>query len=177
MQEDIHDQLDAVPLPEAGVSTGTIVAGVAILLLMIAVLVWHRRRRRFRRVAPESPEQRARRRMGAIDTRDYRAFHGQLAGILVEYFEERVALRSTRLTSAEIIEEFRSNGVMSAQWQTRLEELFQECDRAKFSAAGCEWDAAEALGRARRVVDELAAQAAAAPVLANPWKGWRNAAV
>jgi len=178
MQEDIHDQLDPVPLPEAGVSTGMMAAGVLLLLTVIVLVVWRLRRRTLRRQRPaETAEHRARRRMAAIGTADCRAFHAQLSSILVEYFEERIALRSTRLTSAEIVREFRGNGVMSAAWQNLLEELFQECDRAKFSASECEWDAADALAKARRILDELAAQAAAAPVLANPWKGWTNARV
>jgi len=107
--------------------------------------------------------------LGASPDPDARRFHNELAAILVQYVEARLALRSTRLTSHEIVREFRRNGVMSVEWQATLEEFFAECDRAKFAAA--------AVARCRGIIDGLAAQAAASPTLANPWEGWNNAAV
>src|SRR5205823_8389687 len=97
---------------------------------------------------------------------DVRSFHNELAAILIKYVEARLALRSTCLTSGEIVREFRRNGVMSGEWQAMLEEFFAECDRAKFAAGAREWDdanAVSAISQCRRIIDGLAAQAAAAP--------------
>jgi hypothetical protein len=127
----------------------------------------------------ESLEDCARRRLAELaagGAPDARAFHGELADVLVRYVEARLALRSTRLTSGEIVREFERNGIMSDEWLCALRELFAECDCAKFGP-GVEWDAASAIARCRALVDALAVQVAASPRLANPWEGWKNAAV
>jgi hypothetical protein len=172
MQEDIRDHLDAMTLPSSGHWLGFI-AGV-ILLVTVAVAIWWMRRRILHM---GTPEEHARRCLESIQTSDCRLFHAQLASVLVEYFETRLGLRSSRLTSAEILREFRRNGVMSTEWQAALEQLFAECDRAKFSGAKTVWDAAALLERAQLLLDELAAQVATMPVLATPWKGWTDAAI
>jgi hypothetical protein len=175
MQEDIRDHLDAMTLPASGVSSGLIAAGAVVLLLMIvAVAIWRVRRRKLHM---GTPEEHARRCLESIHTSDCRLFHAQLASVLVEYFESKLPLRSSRLTSAEILREFRRNGVMSAEWQAALEQLFAECDRAKFSGAKTVWDAAALLERAQHLLDELGAQVASMPALATPWKGWTDAAI
>lgn len=173
MQDDIRDQLDAMPLPRGSTPNWVWVA-VAVSTILLLLWLWKRRR-----AVPqmETIDARARRRLAAIHTEDYREFHAQLSVALVEYFEARIALRSTRLTSAEIVNEFRRNAVMNPAWQSELEALLAECDRAKFSPAPKDFDAAETKNSARHILDELAAQAASAPVMASPWKDWDNAAV
>jgi hypothetical protein len=172
MQEDIRDHLDAMTLPSSGLPLGFI--AVVILLVSVAVAMWCLRRRKLHM---GTPEEHARRCLESIHTSDSRLFHAQLASVLVEYFETRLGLRSSRLTSAEILREFRGNGVMSAEWQAALEQLFAACDRAKFSGAKTVLDAAALLERAQLLLDELAAQVATMPVLATPWKGWTDAAI
>jgi hypothetical protein len=174
-QDDIRDHLDAMTLPASGVSGLTIAAGVLVLLVIIvAVAIWFLRRRQPRM---GTPEEHARRCLASIHTSDYRLFHVQLASVLVEYFESRLPVRWSRLTSAEMVGEFRRNGLMSAEWQTTLAQLLAECDQAKFSGANSDWDRAATLQRAQRLLQELAAQIASAPVLATPSKGWNDAAI
>jgi len=179
--DDIHDELAAVSLPTYDFPWEAAAAGVVLLLALVAAIVWYRRRRRPKPI--ETLEAVARRRLAALAAMpmmDARSFHHELAAILIKYVEARLALRSTRLTSGEIVREFRRNAVMSGEWQEMLEEFFAECDRAKFAPVAREWDAADAasaLSRCRRIIDGLAAQAAAAPTLASPWEGWKNAAV
>jgi hypothetical protein len=174
MQDDIRDQLDAMPLPPGGTPIWVWVA-VSLATLLLILWLWKSRRRAVPQV--ETIDARARRRLAAIHTADYRDFHAQLSVALVEYFEARIALRSTRLTSAEIVGEFRRNGVMHHAWQAELAALLDDCDRAKFSPAPRDFDAAETKNRARYILGELAAQAASAPSMASPWKDWDNAAV
>ena len=176
--DDIHDQLDAVPLPVHDFPWEVTAAGAVLLLALIAMVVWYRRRHRPGRLV--TVEERARDRLailGATPLPDARSFHNELAAIVVQYVEARLALRSTRLTSGEILREFRRNGVMSGEWQAMLAEFFAECDRAKFAAEALQWDAATAVSRCRGIIDGLAAQVAASPTLASPWEGWNNAAV
>jgi LPXTG-motif cell wall-anchored protein len=175
MQEDIRDHLDAMTLPASGLSAGTIAIGAIVLLLVIVVVaLWFLRRRKLH---IGTPEEHARRCLAAIYTSDCRLFHAQLASVLVEYFEMKLGLRSSRLTSGEILTEFRRNGVMSAEWQAALEQLFAECDQAKFSGGAPVWDAANSIERAQRLLDDLAAQIATMPALSAPWKGWSDAAI
>jgi hypothetical protein len=175
MQEDIRDQLDAMALPSSGLSSGVIAACAVVFLLTIAVVaIWWVRRRKLHM---GTPEEHARRCLTSIHTSDCRLFHAQLASVMVEYFESKLGLRSSRLTSAEILSEFRRNGVMSAEWQASLAKLFAECDRAKFSGATAVWDSAETLEHTQRLLDELAGQVATMPTLATPWKGLTDAAV
>jgi hypothetical protein len=177
--DDIIDALEpaALPVHEFPWPAALIAAAVA-LLLMLAILVY---RRRTRHAPAASLEQCARRRLRELSASagmDARAFHAELAAILVEYAEARLGLRGTRLTSAEIVREFRRNGVMSAAWQTSLAGFLQDCDRAKFAPnPENEWDSQARVARCRALIDELAAAAAAAPNLASPWEGWSNAAL
>src|ERR1051326_8760763 len=94
-----------------------------VLLVTLALFLW---RRRARGSVIESLEQRTRRRLqelAEITPADARAFHVELSALLIEYAEQRIGLRSTRLTSPEILREFRRNGRMSAAWQeSRSEE-------------------------------------------------------
>ena len=176
--DDIVDALVPVALPvhEFPWVEVLIVAAVGAMALA-AVLVY---RRRTRRARVESLDERTRRRLREVAVAagsDARAFHAELAGILARYAEERLGLRATRLTSAEIVREFRRNGVMSAAWLERLADFLRECDRAKFALeADAEWDPWERAARCRALFEELAAAAAAAPVLASPWEGWSHAA-
>jgi hypothetical protein len=178
LADDIHDELAVVPMPAHEFPWEESLAGLVLLLLVLAVIVCYRRRRR--PIPIESAEDRARRRLAelaALTAPDPRTYHTELSGILVEYVETRLALRSTRLTSSEIVSEFRRNGVMGSPWQAMLCEFFSTCDRAKFAGGGAEPDLADALRQCHRIINELSIQAAAQPRLANPWEGWNNAAV
>jgi hypothetical protein len=176
--DDIHDELAVVPLPVHEFPWEESLAGLVLLLLVLAAIVWYRRRRR--PVPIESPEDRARRRLAelaALTAPDPCAFHAELSGILVDYVEARLALRSTRLTSDEIVSEFRRNGVMSGPWQAMLCDFLARCDRAKFAGKRGDPDLAGPLHQCRRIIDELSVQAAAQSRLANRWEGWNNAAL
>ena len=166
--DDILDTLEPATLPvhEFPLVPVLIVAAV-ILLLAVAVYIW---KRRHRRVIVESLEQTARRRLTQLGTTDPRALHTELAAILTEYAEHRLGLRGTRLTSAEILREFRRNGVMSEPWQESLAEFFRDCDRAKFAPTAEVCDPAARIAQCRILLDALAATAAAAPTLSSPWQ-------
>ena len=129
----------------------------------------------------ETIEQRARRRLAELAAHaspDPRAFHAELADILLRYMEAGLGLPSTRLTSPEIVRAFRRNGQMSGEWRERLEQLLAECDRAKFAPVfDADWDPAATAARGKLILDALAVQVAAAPRLASPWEGWSDAAI
>ena len=177
--DDIIDKLEPVSLPVHEFPWLEVsIAAAAALLIVLAVYIYRRRKRP---TPVESLEERVRRRLGdlaALPVPDPRGFHAELSGLLMRYAEERLGLRGTRLTSAEVMCEFRRNGVMGAAWQDALAGFLRECDRAKF-APGMDagWDPTERLARCRALFEELAATAAATPRLASPWEGWSNAAV
>ena len=177
--DDILDVLEPASLPVHEFPWLAVLIGAAILALAaIVIYAWRRRRRP---QAVESLEQRARRRLqqlAAFKAGDARAFHADLAAVLVQYAEERLGLRGTRLTSVEILREFQRNGVMPAAWQESLASFLRDCDRAKFAPdLELDWDPSERIARCRALFEELAANAAAAPKLASPWEGWSNATV
>jgi hypothetical protein len=177
--DDIIDALEPAMLPVHEFPWVVALIGAALVVLAALAVLIYRRRSRTR--IEESPEERARRRLREVRASpglDARAFHAELSAILVRYAEERLGLRGTRLTSAEILREFRRNSVMSAAWQGALGEFLRECDRAKFAPdLAAEWDPQERVAQCRALLEELAATAAAAPHLASPWEGWSNAAV
>ena len=178
-QDDIRDTLatEQLPVVEFPWVEVLVSLSVAVVIALIAVY-W---RRRFRPRPAESMEMRARRRLAALAGHaapDPRAFHAELADILVRYMEGSLGLPSTRLTSAEIVRAFHRNGRMSAEWQGRLDELLAECDRAKFAPAfDAEWDPAATARRGREILEALVVQVTAAPRLVSPWEGLRDAAV
>ena len=177
--DDMRDTLAAEQLPVVEFPWVEVVSSlvVAIVIALIVALLAE--------ASPakpvESNEAVARRRLDALAASaapDARAFHAELADILVRYVEASLGLPSTRLTSSEILRAFRRHGRMSAEWQCGLEELLAECDRAKFAPAfDAEWDPAASARRGREVLDALAVQVAAAPRLSSPWEGLRDAAV
>jgi hypothetical protein len=175
-RRDILDTLEPAYLPVQEFPwIAVLTVAAALALAAVAVYIW---RRRYRKPPRESLEQDARRRLQELATTDARVFHAELAAILTGYAEERLGLRGSRLTSAEIVREFRTNGVMSAAWQESLAAFLRQCDHAKFAPAReGEWDRSARLAECRALLDELAAAAAASPRLANPWERWTNAAV
>jgi hypothetical protein len=176
---DIIDSLEDVPLPTHDFPwLAALIVVAAIAIAALAVYLW---RRRHRAAAPVTLEDRARRRLSdlaAIPDPDPRAFHAELAAIVVGYAEERLGLRGSRLTTREIVREFRRNAKMSAAWQAGLESILRTCDRAKFAPhPDAAFDPAAPIAECRALIDELAATAAASPRLASPWEEWTNAAI
>jgi hypothetical protein len=176
--DDILDTLEPATLPAHEFPWMAAVIVAVVLLVTLALFLW---RRRARGSVIESLEQRTRRRLqelAEITPADARAFHVELSALLIEYAEQRIGLRSTRLTSPEILREFRRNGRMSAAWQESLAAFLAACDHAKFAPSPvAEWDAAATIAHCRALFNELAAEVASAPRLASPWEGWSNAAV
>jgi hypothetical protein len=169
--DDILDTLEPASLPthEFPWIPVLIVVSAAVLTALL-VYAW---RRRHRPLVSESLEHLARRRLNELSAADPRGFHTGLAAILTQYAEQRLGLRGTRLTSAEILREFRDNGVMSVAWQESLAVFLRECDRAKFApSVDIEWDPRARIAQCRALLDELAATAAASPHLANPFEQW-----
>jgi len=176
--DDIIDALEPAVLPVHEFPWVAALIAAALVALVAAILIYRCRRRE---QGVESLEEQARRSLRELEAAgglDARAFHAELSAILLRYCEKRLGLRGTRLTSAEILREFHRNGVMSAAWQAELGEFLRECDRAKFSPEPlAEWDPRERVARCRALFEGLAATAAAAPRLASPWEGWRDAAL
>jgi hypothetical protein len=171
--DDILDALEPAALPvHAFPWLQVLVITASVVLVALAVYAWKRRRRP---VVTESLEQVARRRLKELHTGDPRTLHTELAAILTDYAEHRLGLRGSRLTSAEILREFRKNGVMSAAWQDSLAAFFCACDHAKFAPTIDPCDAGARIVQCRALIDELAASAAATSKLADPWQ-WAGAA-
>jgi hypothetical protein len=175
----IRDTLAAEEWPADDFPWEQTLIGVSVAILIAIALLYLRRR--FRPKPPETIEQRARRRLAELAAHaspDPRAFHAELADILLRYMEAGLGLPSTRLTSPEIVRAFRRNGQMSGEWRERLEQLLAECDRAKFAPVfDADWDPAATAARGKLILDALAVQVAAAPRLASPWEGWSDAAI
>ncbi|MCU1237606.1 MAG: hypothetical protein JWP63_5573 [Candidatus Solibacter sp.] len=178
-RDDIRDALATEQWPVDGFPYAETLTGLAVAVLIVLVVFFVRRK--LRPKPAETMELRARRRLAELAAHpapDSRAFHAELADILLRYMEARVGLPSSRLTSREIVRAFQTNGHMSAEWRERLEELLAECDRAKFAPAfDADWDPSDTARRGRVILDALAIQVAAAPRLASPWEGWGDAAV
>lgn len=177
--DDIRDTLETEQLPMVEFPWEEVLIGLSVAVVIALVVIFVRRRLRSKLV--ESIETCARRRLAELAAHtapDSRAFHAELADILLRYMEARLGLPSTRLTSKEILRAFERNGHMTREWRERLEQLLVECDRAKFAPAfEAEWDPAATAQRGKLILDALAVQVAAAPRLASPWEGWGDAAV
>jgi hypothetical protein len=176
---EIRDTLETEPWSIVEFPWEEVLIGLSVAVVIALVVIFVRRRRR--RQPVESIEACAQRRLAELAahaTPDARAFHAELADILLRYMEARLRLPSKRLTSGEILRAFERNGHMAAEWRERFAELLAECDRAKFAPAfDAEWDPAAAALRGKQILDALAVQVVAAPRLASPWEGWGDAAV
>lgn len=177
--DDIRDTLATERLPVVEFPWEEVLIGLSVAVVIALVVIFVRRRLRPKPV--ESIEACARRRLvelAAHAAPDPRAFHAELADILLRYVEARLRLPSKRLTSGEILRAFERNGHMPGEWRERLSQLMAECDRAKFAPAfDADWDPAATVLRGKLILDALAVQVAAAPRLASPWEGWGDAAV
>ena len=174
MQDDILDTLESATLPVHEFPlVHVLIASAVVVLALLVLYVW----RRLRPKPVESLEQAMRRQLQAITTTDPRALHEELARLLIGYAEQRLKLRASRLTSAEILREFARNGVMSARWQASLAGFLRECDRAKFAPQPEEFDRTACVARCRAIFDELAAYAVSSPQLTTWWEWSPDASV
>lgn len=176
--DDIRELQGVEPLPVPGDEFPWLEAGIGVgIALLLALLIYYVRRRR--RPPPiERREAAARRRLAALaalDAPDPRTFHVEMAQVLRDYIEASLGVSAQRLTSREMVESFRGNGHMTAQWQSRLEALLARCDRAKFSREpDAEWDPRATALECREVLDALVVAVAAASRLASPWETWKE---
>ena len=80
---------------------------------------------------------------------------------------------------SRIVKTFRSAGIEDVVVVVGFEadSIVETFARTGEASAPKDFDATATKYRARHILDELAAQAASAPAMANPWKDWDNAAV
>ena len=116
---------------------------VAAVLLVAALAVWLRRRRRPEPVlAPvvvaTGPEADARRALeelassGLLQDRDFGTFYGTIAVVMRRYLEARFVFPATALTTSELDARMDDQGI--ERWQSRLAEgLLNRCDAAVYA--------------------------------------------
>ena len=116
---------------------------VAAALLVAALVMWRRRRRRPEPVAAPvvvatGPEADARRALeeiassGLLQSGDFGAFYGTIAVVMRRYLEARFVFPATALTTSELDARMDEHGI--ERWQSRLAEgLLNRCDAAVYA--------------------------------------------
>jgi hypothetical protein len=151
---DIRDSLEPLALPDATNPWIFVLWAAAIAIgAIITWLVW---RARSRPGPIESAEDRAYRRLAAIEYSSPRALYTELHGIFVEYLERRVVAGASRRTTPEILDLLDNSAMIQAAWRTSIQAFLASCDHAKFSPSEFKCEPSEAVAECRVLVDKLA---------------------
>jgi hypothetical protein len=167
---DIRDGQTPLALPEPSVNWMVIAVGALVMLAAIAWFTFSGRQPAAEKaVALEPPEVRARRRLARLARQALpvpREFYTEIGRILTTYLDERLAIRSTRCTSPEMLTVLQRTGSLTPTGRDLLEALLEDCDYAKFSASCALGDnPQEAVACCRKIIDILGAQEASRPRL------------
>jgi hypothetical protein len=135
-----------------------ILAGITLLVSLVAVLVAVMVAARKRRAKPLSPGERIRGRIGGLRSNlrsgllTEAEFVGCLAAAFREYLTHRFGLNTEQMTTAELIAS--ADGVWDADARTGVEDLLTACDAVKFAGKVPSPTDCEALAdQAGRLVD------------------------
>jgi hypothetical protein len=168
---DIRDGQTPLPLPEPGVNWMVIAVGALVVVAVVAWFTFGGRQPATKTVALEPAEVRARRRLARLAGQPApvpREFYSELSHILTAYLDERLAIRSTRCTSPELLAAVQRTDSLTPTGRDLLEALLEDCDCAKFSSACALGDnSQEAVACCRKIIDILCGQAASRPRLMN----------
>jgi hypothetical protein len=151
---DIRDSLEPLALPEETHWWIFFLSAAAILILAIAI--WLIRRPRSRQGHIESAEDRAHRRLAAIECSSPRALYTELHDIFVEYLERRVVVDASRCTTSELVDLLENTAAIQVAWQRSIKAFLASCDQAKFSPSVFKCEPSEAVAECRGLVDKLA---------------------
>jgi hypothetical protein len=146
-------------------------AGGGALLLALAFLAVRARRRRQRAAIRRSASDIAFGRLAALEGRGLPegrdavdAWYVELSDIVRRYIEDRFAIRAPELTTEEFLREARRLRELGEPQRAALSAFLEGCDRVKFAAhQPAAEESREALGLARRLVEETAVAAPVAP--------------
>ncbi len=151
---DIRDSFEPLTLPEETHTVAFLVASAVAVLLAVAIWLISRSRSRLLRGANESAEVRARRRLGIIECATPRTFYTELHDIFVEYLESRVVTEASRRTTPELLEILRASR-LQVDWQTSIQDLLAQCDRARFSPSAIEYDPSASVRECLQLINKL----------------------
>jgi hypothetical protein len=159
---DIRDSLEPLPLPNETNPWIFVLSGAAIVI--VAIAIWLVQRARSRPGPVESAEDRAHRRLAAIECSSPRALYTELHNIFVEYLERRVVADASRRTTPELLDVLENTTAIQAAWRTSIQAFLASCDRAKFSPSEFKYESSEAVADCRGLIDKLATLSAFAVV-------------
>jgi hypothetical protein len=151
---DIRDSLEPLALPDAA-NPWIFVLSVA-AIVFVAIIIWMAWRARSLPGPIESAEDRAHRRLAAIECSSPRALYTELHSIFVEYLERRVVAGASRRTTPELLDLLDDTAMIQAAWRTSIQAFLASCDHAKFSPSAFNCEPSEAVAECRGLVDKLA---------------------
>jgi len=155
---DIRDSLEPLALPDATNPWIFVLSAAAIVTA--AIIIWLAWRARSRPGPIESAEDRAHRRLAAIDCSSSRALYTELHNIFVEYLERRVVADASRCTTPELLDLLENTAAIQVAWRMSLKAFLMSCDRAKFSPSVFKCEPSEAVADCLGLIDKLATLAA-----------------
>jgi len=153
---DIHDSLEPLTLPDETHALAFSIAAVVVLMLAFAIWRIWRARSRLRRNPIESPEARARRRLGLIECVTPRLFFTELHDVLVEYLEHRVVTEASRRTSSELVEVLDEIPGIQGDWRKSIADFLAKCDHARFSPSVIDCDPTPSVAECLNLISRLA---------------------
>lgn len=161
---DIQGAVD-VPIERAGPWRWMIAGGLALLIVLAAILVLRRMMHRGDPMTALPPlphiwaldRLRALREASLLDQREFQRFYSELSGIIRHYIERRFALRAPEQTTEEFLREARRSVALEAGHKVLLAGFLRAADMVKFARHEPASDEAEgALASAEQFVNETA---------------------
>lgn len=146
--EDAEDIRDLAPLVAFPRSAWWIVAGITLLLLLAAGIVWWIRWRRNRDdeneteiIPPIPPDREAYERLDALektdlsDQRNMPFFYDELSGLLRTYIARRLDVQALEMTTGETVAQLGEHDIPDSQTVSRFRNVLVACDYVKFADA------------------------------------------
>jgi hypothetical protein len=159
---DIRDSLEPLPLPNETNPWILVLSGAAIVI--VAIAIWLVRCARSRPGPVESAEDRAHRRLAAIECSTPRALYTELHDIFVEYLERRFVAGASRRTTPELLDLLDNTAMIQTAWRASIQAFLANCDHAKFSPSVFNCEPSEAVAECLGLIDKFATLSAFALV-------------
>jgi hypothetical protein len=136
-----------------------LLAGVAAVLVTLAVLTQRRRKRRPVPVKRQAPEEIAQAALAQLLAEDlparglFKEFYLRLTGIVRQYVEDTTGIRAPEQTTEEFLRDMRARAVFPAERSVRLAEFLEAADLIKYAGQQpVEGQVDEAISRAHEFV-------------------------
>jgi hypothetical protein len=136
----LEPMLPPQSVPQTSALQWLVVLGSALVLALVAVVAFLRRKRRPVAVRRQTPEEIARAALAQLLAENLpgrglvKEFYLRLTGIVRQYVEDTTGIRAPEQTTEEFLRDMRSRAVFSPDRSVRLAEFLEAADLVKYAA-------------------------------------------